>query len=82
MQQGVLQNVSFAVVNADHEQNLAGRLMQGGSIPQLVMYRRTPRGWLRRRLIRAHSVGATSTFITEPVPTVSDSSADKTTQTK
>src|SRR4051794_35856609 len=35
---GGLRNVSFAYVNADKQSALAGKLMSGGSIPQLVVY--------------------------------------------
>ena len=39
--QGGLEKVAFAYVNTDADHNLAGKLMQGGSIPQLIMYRKT-----------------------------------------
>jgi thioredoxin-like negative regulator of GroEL len=61
--QGVLTKVSFATVNTDREQSLAGRLMRGGSIPQLVMYRKTASGWQRQQLTGAQSVEAASSFM-------------------
>jgi thioredoxin-like negative regulator of GroEL len=61
--QGVLTKVSFAIVNTDREQALAGRLMQGGSIPQLVMYRKTATGWQRQQLTGAQSVQAATSFL-------------------
>ena len=48
---GLLKKVSFAIVNADRQKTLANKLTRGGSIPQLVMYRRSGKGWLRRRLV-------------------------------
>ena len=61
--QGVLTKVSFAMVNTDHDQALAGRLMQGGSIPQLVIYRKTAAGWQRQQLTGAQSVEAATSFL-------------------
>jgi thioredoxin-like negative regulator of GroEL len=60
---GGLQKVAFAYVNTDQEGELAGKLMQGGSIPQLVMYQKTPTGWKRQQLTGAHSPGAIQQFI-------------------
>ncbi len=52
---GILTKVSFATVNTDHDQALAGRLMRGGMIPQLVIYRKTAAGWQRQQLTGAQS---------------------------
>lgn len=65
VRQGVLNRVAFAMVNTDREQALAGQLMRGGSIPQLVMFRKTTNGWQRQQLTGAQSVGATVTFLTQ-----------------
>jgi hypothetical protein len=64
--QGVLTKISFATVNTDREQALAGRLMRGGAIPQLVMYRRTAAGWQRQQLTGAQSAEAASSFLGTP----------------
>ncbi len=61
---GSLNRVAFAYVNADSERDLAGKLMSGGSIPQLIMYRKNASGaWQREQLTGAHSVGDTQTFL-------------------
>ena len=43
------------------------KLTGGGPVPQLVMYRKTPNGWLRRKLIGGQSVEAVEEFINEAV---------------
>ena len=66
---GLLKKVAFAVVNTDREGPLAHRLMQGGSIPQLIMYRKTSEGWKRDLLVGAQSEGAVESFIDRGVAT-------------
>jgi thioredoxin-like negative regulator of GroEL len=66
-QHGLLRRVAFAIVNADHDQELAEQITGGGPVPQLVMYRKTPKGWLQRKLIGSQSVEAVETFINEGV---------------
>ncbi len=60
---GGLSNVAFAYVNTDQDRTLANKLMQGGSIPQLVMYRKTDSGWKRKQLTGAQSTGSVEAFI-------------------
>ena len=60
---GLLSRVSFAMVDADREQDLAKRLTGGGPVPQLVMYRKTSDGWKRRKLIGGQSVDTVEKFI-------------------
>ena len=43
---GLLRNVAFALVNADREKTLAGRLIGHGPVPQLIMFRKTTAGSL------------------------------------
>jgi thiol-disulfide isomerase/thioredoxin len=64
-QKGSLNRVAFAYVNADTERDLAGKLMSGGSIPQLIMYRKTTKGWQRQQLTGAHSVNDTQNFLSK-----------------
>lgn len=64
---GLLAGVAFAHVNTDRQSALARRLMSGGSIPQLLMYYRTPDGWQRRQLTGAHGVAAVASFLDEGV---------------
>ncbi|MEX0939017.1 MAG: thioredoxin family protein [Pirellulales bacterium] len=61
--QGSLKDVSFAVVNSDQQSRLASQLMSGGSIPQLITYRKSADGWKRTQLTGAHSVGEVQSFI-------------------
>ena len=42
---GFLKRVAFALVNPDRNSKLAENLTGGGPIPQLIMIRRTSRGW-------------------------------------
>ena len=60
---GALNKVAYAVVNTDHQSDLAHKLMRGGSIPQLVMYRETPTGWHRESLVGAQDPAAIEAFI-------------------
>ncbi len=52
---GLLGRVAYTVVDLDREPKLGRALTDGGPIPQLVLYRKTPRGWLRRRLVGGQS---------------------------
>ena len=58
-QSGELSQVSFATVNTDQDSELAGKLMQGGSIPQLIVYKQTENGWQREQVTGARSVTET-----------------------
>lgn len=60
---GGLEKVAFAFVNTDHEGELAGKLMSGGSIPQLVMYHKTASGWRRQQLTGAQNPGTIQQFL-------------------
>jgi len=62
---GFFRKVSFAVVNADHQQKLARQITGGGPWPQLVMYRKTRKGWFRRKLIGSQNVKTVEQFINE-----------------
>ncbi|MEX0678915.1 MAG: thioredoxin family protein [Pirellulales bacterium] len=60
---GGLRKVTFAYVNTDQERKLAGKLMRGGSIPQLVMYQKTDSGWTRKQLTGAQSATSVEAFL-------------------
>ncbi len=60
---GILQNVAFAQVDVDEETELAAKLTEGGPIPQIVVYRKTPSGWRLRRLIGGHDLRTVEQFI-------------------
>lgn len=53
---GKLSRVNFAVVNADREKELAGKLMRGNSIPQLIVFHKTgEKSWTREQITGAAS---------------------------
>jgi thioredoxin-like negative regulator of GroEL len=60
---GGLEHVAFAVVNYDHQTTLARKLMRGSSIPQLIMYHQTEKGWQRSSLIGSQSVSTVQNLI-------------------
>ena len=62
---GSLKSVAFATVNTDHQQKLASRLMQGNSIPQLIMFVKTDSGWQRKQIIGPRSVPEIEAFIAQ-----------------
>ncbi|MEX2120094.1 MAG: thioredoxin family protein [Pirellulales bacterium] len=62
-QRGLLNKVSFAVVNTDHEGPLAKKLMRETSIPQLIMYRKTSDGWRRHSMVGARTPAEIESFI-------------------
>jgi thioredoxin-like negative regulator of GroEL len=64
-ERGLLARVAFACVNPDQDGELSHQLIGSGPIPELVMYRKTPRGWIRRVLVGAQSVEGVQQFINE-----------------
>lgn len=62
---GLLKKVAFAIVNPDRDKDLAEKLTGGGPIPQLVMFRKTPDGWVRKKLVGGQSVETVEEFIAE-----------------
>ncbi|MGA2797239.1 MAG: thioredoxin family protein [Thermoguttaceae bacterium] len=64
-ERGMFKKVAFAQVNADRDSELAKELTGGGPIPQLVMYRRSGRGWVRAKLVGGQSVEKVEQFINE-----------------
>lgn len=69
---GGLRNVAFAYVNTDRQGGLAGKLMRGSSIPQLVLYQKTDGGWTRKQLTGAQSTTNVEEFLagtTDTAPT-------------
>ena len=60
---GLLNKVAFAHVNTDRDSRIAKSVMKGGSIPQLIMYRKTPNGWKRHMLVGAQSPESIEAFI-------------------
>jgi hypothetical protein len=50
-----MQRVNFAQVNSDDDWGLASKLLVGDTIPQLVVFTKTPEGWKREHLTGAKS---------------------------
>jgi thioredoxin-like negative regulator of GroEL len=63
--QGGLRKVEYAYINSDQQSTLAGQLLQGASIPQLILFRKTPAGWKRQQLVGAQSAGAIQQFLND-----------------
>ncbi|MGO9111054.1 MAG: thioredoxin family protein [Thermoguttaceae bacterium] len=74
-ERGLLSRVAFATVNPDQDRDLSRQLIGNGPIPELVMYRKTPRGWIRRVLVGGQSVENVEQFINQG--TVVDDDAPK-----
>jgi protein disulfide-isomerase len=68
-QRGLLRKVAFATVNPDQQRELADQLTGGGPVPQLVMFRKTAKGWRRWVLVGGQSVEAVEQFINEGIAT-------------
>ena len=68
-QRGGLKKIAFATVNTDQHSALASKLMSGGSIPQLILYRKTSAGWERHQLTGAQSPSSVQEFIDRGVET-------------
>jgi len=65
---GLLRKVAFAIVNPDRDQKLAKRLTAGDdSLPQLILYRKTPEGWRRKCLVGRQSVSTVEKFINQAI---------------
>lgn len=52
---GKMRHVTYSVVNADQDARLASKLMQGQSIPQLIVFTKTAEGWKREQFVGAQS---------------------------
>jgi thioredoxin-like negative regulator of GroEL len=61
--QGGLKKVAYAQINTDRDGRVAKAVMNGGSIPQLIMYRKTSAGWKRHLLVGAQSPEKIEAFI-------------------
>lgn len=62
---GFFKKIAFALVNPDRDGKLAEKLTGGGPVPQLVMFRKTSKGWMRRKLVGGQSEEAVERFINE-----------------
>ena len=64
---GILKKVSFTIIDTDLQSKLADQIMSGGTIPQLIIYCKTDKGWVRRQLTGGQSVGGVEQFIDQAV---------------
>jgi thioredoxin-like negative regulator of GroEL len=65
---GLLKKVAFAIVNPDHNRKLARKLTGPNvAIPQLIMYRRTAKGWRRTKLVGGQSIQSVERFISQGI---------------
>ena len=64
---GTLRKVVFAMVNPDRESELAKKLIGGGPIPQLLMFRKKGDGWVKKSLVGGQSVESVEQFINDGV---------------
>jgi thioredoxin-like negative regulator of GroEL len=74
---GDLKAVSFAYVNSDQQSDLAGKLLEGNSIPQMVMFEKTAEGWKQTRLIGGQSAESVEGFLNAAKPAVAAQKADR-----
>jgi hypothetical protein len=74
-ERGLLKRVAYATVNPDQEGDLSRQLIGSGPIPELVLFRKTPRGWIRRVMVGSQSVEDVEHFINDG--TVVDDDASK-----
>ena len=82
-ERGMFKKVAFAQVNADRDSELAKELTGGGPVPQLVMYRRSGHGWVRRKLVGGQSVEKVEEFIKEELASdEADHDSDKSSSDK
>jgi len=62
-QDAVFNDVAFTTVNTDTQKDIVKQVMQGGSIPQLVMFQRDGDKWTQQRLVGAQSPTAIIQFL-------------------
>lgn len=58
-----LRQVAFVAVDKDQEKKLASQLMSGPTVPQLILFTKTPTGWKRRQLTGLHTAGEIDSFV-------------------
>jgi len=65
---GLLAKIAYVVVNVDRDRSLAKKLIGAGPIPQLIMFRKTDKGWKRKQLVGGQSVKTVEKFLDEGIP--------------
>ena len=69
-QAGLLQQVSYVSLNSDRHPQLAGQMMRGRSVPQLLVYYRTGSGWRMRHITGSTSSGNVNSIIRQALDAV------------
>ena len=64
---GLFRKVAYAYVDLDKEKRLGRELTNRGPIPQMIMFRKTAKGWVQDKVIGGRSVEAVETFIQKAV---------------
>jgi thioredoxin-like negative regulator of GroEL len=59
----VFKEVAFTMIDADRQADIARQMMEGGSIPQVLMFRKTADGWQREKLSGGNSASAIVSFL-------------------
>jgi len=77
-ERGLLKRVAFASVNPDNEGELSRQLIGSGPIPQLVMFRKTPRGWVRQVMVGSQPVESVEQFINQGIAADDDGKSEDT----
>jgi len=73
---GGFDEATFTVVDTDQQPELARKLMKGNSIPQLVVYRKTAKGWRINRLVGAQSAATVEQVVARAVSDAIDGPLD------
>ncbi|MGO8749409.1 MAG: thioredoxin family protein [Thermoguttaceae bacterium] len=60
-----LDGFALALVDLDRDGEIGARLTDRGPVPQLILWRKTARGWTVRRLIGSQSVETIESFLKE-----------------
>ena len=68
--QGALGDINYVTINSDQQPALARQMMQGSSIPQVVLYYRTADGWKRQRNVGAMSATSVTQWVKQAVDAV------------
>lgn len=64
---GQMDGVIYTIVDKDTDPELAGKLMQGTTIPQLIVFARTPEGWRRHQLTGPQSSERVGDLLTRAI---------------
>lgn len=83
LRSGKLSRVNYAVVNSDRERELAGKLMRGGSIPQLIVFsKKNATEWSRDQITGAAGEDTVAAMIDRAAKTSEVAAANAASATK